>query len=81
MHTCAELACCIFILLLQESGCGILFWMNPHPLRSCPFPSFTVAFFDFLPFNLLLVRSHQAEIIIEKRLIQGRNKVCDKGGS
>ena len=38
--------------------------------------------------NLLLVRSHQAEIIIVKRLIQGRNNVtrvrveprsCDRG--
>ena len=27
------------------------------------------------PLNLLLVRSHQAEIIIVKRLIQGRNSV------
>ena len=27
------------------------------------------------PLNLLLVRSHQAEMIIVKRLIQGRNKV------
>jgi len=30
---------------------------------------------------LLLVRSHQAEIIIVKRLIQGRNNVTDKEGS
>jgi len=29
----------------------------------------------FLPLNLLLVRSHQAEIIIVKRLIQGHNIV------
>jgi len=36
-------------------------------------------FFDFLPLNLLLVRSYQAEIIV-KRLIQGRNNVYDKGG-
>jgi len=34
---------------------------------------------DFLPLNLLLVRSHQAEIIIVKHLIQGRNNVSDKG--
>ena len=27
------------------------------------------------PLNLLLVQSHQAEIIIVKRLIQGRNNV------
>ena len=32
-------------------------------------------FFEFLSTELLLVRSHQAEIIIIKRLIQGRNNV------
>jgi len=30
-------------------------------------------FFDFFTINLLLVQSHQAEIIVVKRLIQGRN--------
>ena len=30
---------------------------------------------NFCQLNLLLVRSHQAEIIIVKRLIQGRNNV------
>ena len=30
---------------------------------------------NFCPLNLLLVRSHQAGIIIVKRLIQGRNNV------
>jgi len=30
---------------------------------------------------LLLVQSHQAEIIIVKCLIQGRNNVSDEGGS
>jgi len=30
---------------------------------------------------LLLVRSHQAEIIIVKRLTKGRNNVSDEGGS
>jgi len=38
-------------------------------------------FLYFLLLNLLLVRSHQAEIIIVKRLFQGRNNVCDEGGS
>jgi len=38
-------------------------------------------FFDFLPLNLLLVRSHQAEIINVKRLMQGRNIVSDEGES
>jgi len=33
-----------------------------------------------LPLSLLLVRSHQAEIIIVKRLIQGRNNGSDEGG-
>jgi len=40
--------------------------------RSYPFPRFPVISFDFLPLNLLLIRNHQAEIIIVKRLIQGR---------
>ena len=43
---------------------------------------------NFCPLNLLLVRSHQAETIIAKRLIQERNNVtrvqlelrsCDQG--
>jgi len=38
-------------------------------------------FFDFIPLNLLLVRSYEAEIIIVKRLIQGRNNVYDEGRS
>jgi len=39
------------------------------PALSCPFSSFPGCFFDFLLLNLLLVRSHQAEIIIVNRLI------------
>jgi len=69
----------IFILLSRESDGGAIFLMNPHPLRSCPFPSFP--FFYFLPLNLLLVRSNQAETIIVKRLIQGRNNGYNEGGS
>jgi len=34
--------CFIFILLLRESDDGAILWTNPHPLRSCPFPSFPV---------------------------------------
>jgi len=34
-----------------------------------------------VPLNLLLVRTHQAEIIIVKRLIQGCNNAYDEGGS
>ena len=46
---------------------------NPDSLKEMPlFPSFWDEFSsDF--FNLLLVRFHQAEIIIMKLLIQGRN--------
>ena len=46
---------------------------NPDSLRSCPcFQVFRLNFAsDF--FNLLLVRFHQAEIMVVKRLIQGRN--------
>jgi len=75
--------CSIFILLSRESDGGAIFWTNPHPLRSCPYQisEFSVCVLDFLPVNLLLVRSHQAEIIIVKRFIQGRNNVYDKGGS
>jgi len=48
-------------------------------LWNCHISEFSGCFSDFLPLNLLLVRSHQAEIIIVKRLIQGRNNVCDEG--
>jgi len=34
--------CSIFILLSQESDGCAMFWTNPHPLRSCLFPSFPV---------------------------------------
>ena len=46
---------------------------NPDSHRSCLlFPSFLVEFSsDF--FNLLLARFHQAETVIVKHLIQGRN--------
>jgi len=47
--------------------------MNPHALLK------ELSISDFLPLNLLLVRSHQAEIIIVKRLIQGCNNVSDEG--
>ena len=46
---------------------------NPDSLRSCLcFQVFRLNFaFDFI--NLLLVRFHQAEVIIVKHLIQRRN--------
>jgi len=34
--------CSIFILLSRESDGGAIYWTNPHPLRSCPFPNFPV---------------------------------------
>ena len=63
----------IFILLSRESDGGAMRRTNPDSLRSyLLFPSFPVEFSsDF--FNLLLARFHQAEIIIVKHLIQGRN--------
>jgi len=37
--------------------------------ESAPISEFSGCFFDFIPLNLLLVRSYQAEIIIVKHLI------------
>ena len=51
-------------------------WRNPHLLRSFGDPMFLWISSSSCPLNLLLVRSHQAEIIIVKRLIQGRNNVA-----
>jgi len=50
------------------------------PVYELSISEFSGCFFDFLPLNLLLVRSHQADIIIVKRLIQGRNNVYDEVG-
>ena len=63
----------IFILLSRESDGGAMHRTNPDSLRSCIcFRIFQLSFAsDF--FNLLLVRFHQAEIIVMKHLIQGRN--------
>ena len=46
---------------------------NPHSLRSCS--CFRVVCLNFASdfFNLLLVRFHQAEIIVAKHLFQGRS--------
>jgi len=44
--------CSIFLVLSRESdGGAIIFWTNPHSLRSCPFPIVS----NFFPVNLLLV--------------------------
>ena len=63
----------IFILLSRESDGGVTQRTNPDSFRSCPcFTVFRSSFVsDFLLF--LLVRLHQAEIIIVKHLIQRRN--------
>jgi len=78
------LLCPIFILPSLESNGGAIFWTNLHLLSSCSFPSFPVVFrllpCYFLLLNLLLVRSHQAQIFIVKRLIQGRNNVSIRVG-
>ena len=57
--------------ITRKRRCAML-WTNPHPLSSWPFSGWR---FTFSHVNLLLVQSHQAEIIIVKRLIQGRNSV------
>ena len=63
----------ISILLIRESDGGAKHRANPVSRRSCPcFRVFRLKFaFNF--FNLPLVRFHQAEIIVVKHLIQGRN--------
>ena len=63
----------IRILLSRESDGGAMRRTNPDLLRSCLcFRVFRLNFaFHF--FDLLLVRFHQAEIIVVKHLIQGRN--------
>ena len=71
--------CFIFILLLRESDGGAIHSTNQNSLSSClRFQVFCLSFaFDF--FNLLLVRFHQAEIIIMKHLIQGCSNEAGMG--
>ena len=66
---------CIFILLSRESDGALCFGRIRTRLGVDHFPSFPVGVLTSSQVNLLLVRSHQAEIIIVKRLIQGRNNV------
>ena len=66
---------CIFILLSRESDGALCFGRIRTRLGVDHFPSFPVDVLTSSHVNLLLVRSHQAEIIIVKRLIQGRNNV------
>ena len=67
--------CGTYILLLRESDGGAILWTNPHSRRSWSFLSFPVDVLSSSHVNLLLVWSHQAEIIIIKRLIQKLNNV------
>ena len=66
---------CIFILLSRESDGALYFGRIRTRLGVDHFPSFPVDVLTSSHVNLLLVRSHQAEIIIVERLIQGRNNV------
>ena len=50
-------------------------WRNPYLLRVSSDPMLLRISPNSCPLNLLLVQSHQAEIIIVKRLIQRRNNV------
>jgi len=40
-----QLFCFILIPLSRESDGSAMFWTNPHPLRSWPFPSFSIVSF------------------------------------
>jgi len=55
-----------------------LYLKNSHSLKSYRYPSFP-SIFDIFPVNLLLVRSHQTEIIVVKRLIQEHNNATKVG--
>ena len=63
----------VFIPLSRESDGGAMRRTNPDSLRGClRFRIFRLKFAsDF--FDLLLVRFHQAEMIVVKHLILGRN--------
>ena len=66
---------CIFILLSRESDGVLCFGRIRTRLGVDHFPSFPVDVLTSSHLNLLLIQSHQAEIIIVKRLIQERNNV------
>ena len=73
--SCKMIDWCIFILLSRESDGALCFGRIRTRLGVDHFPSFPVGVLTSSHVNLLLVRSHQAEIIVVKRLIQGRNNV------
>jgi len=58
----------------QLSG---VFWMNLQSALILEFSGFSL----FLPLNLLLVQSQQAEKIIIMHFIQGCSNMCNKGRS
>ena len=62
-----------FLFSCHEKATKVLHRTNSDSLRSCLcYRVFRLSFAsDF--FNLLLVRFHQAEIIVAKHLIRGRN--------
>ena len=66
---------CIFILLSRESNRALCFGRIRNHLGVDHFPSFPVDVLTSSHVNLLLVQSHQAEIIIVKCLIHGCNNV------
>ena len=70
---CGIIDWCIFILPSRESDGALCFGRIRTRLGVDHFPSFPVDVLTSSHVNLLLVRSNQAEIIIVKRLIQGRN--------
>ena len=74
----------------EEATEAFLFWTNPHLLRSWPFSKFSGWRFDFFPrkFAACSKPPSRDNVIIVKRLIQGRNNVtrvwveprsCDRG--
>jgi len=81
MYPIVCFVCSIFIILSRESDGACYIWDESAHALELFISVFSGCFFDFLSLALLLVRSHQVEIIIVKRLIQGRNKVSDEGGS
>jgi len=81
-----EVAKCMFQLFVflfvpafsscHEKATEALYFGRIILVLEYPIPSFSVTSFDFSPVNLLLVQSHQVEIVFVKR-----SNVCDEGGS
>jgi len=58
---------CLFVPSLSSCQEKAIFWTNPHPPRSYPYPSLPVV--SLTSYHLFAgVRSHQAEVIIVKPL-------------